>query len=239
MAIKVSAYKKVTISKYGSGNKGESVTGSIPMILEEDVTLNLESNFEPYTQGFDSKIVNALGSASRDIFGWGFSGSFEATGFQVWKSTAPISLNLPFTFHVGIAGLNDAYLEVYRPMIELCKLPLPTASLLGNMIPPGPSPVALLNGRSGTQFGNILSLRIANILSISNVVVKRAEPTWSNEFDNKGYPIWGKVSLEIESVLSASVQLIDFANAEAISKAAAEVSNDYLDAGSNTDAKES
>jgi hypothetical protein len=130
----------------------------------------------------------------------------------MWTGTDPISLTLNFTFHVGCAGLNDAKKEVYEPIIALAKLPLPRAGIGGNLTPPGPSLLTLLSGTDARQTtaGIITSIRIANILALANVIVKRAEPTFSSEFDVNGYPIWGKISIEIETLHTASQQLLDF-----------------------------
>lgn len=206
--MKVSKYKKVLLTYTDGEKRTSSVTGDIPLILEEELTLNLESNFDSITQGFDSNLFTALGGLMRDLTGFGFSGQTESMGYQVWKSTSPVSLNLAFSFYLGINGQYDAYSEVYLPMLELMKLPLPSAGPLGILSPPGPSIATLLGGTKEPVLKRTLALSIANILSINNIICTRAEPTWANEFDEKGFPIWGKISLEMQSVMTATVELI-------------------------------
>lgn len=212
--IRVSRHREVFLTITARDKKCVPVTGDIPLILEEELTINLESQYAQLYQGSDSSIISAVGSTLRAMFGAHFSGQHEGMGFQVWKSTSPLSLNLPFTFHVGMAGKYNAKEEVYKPMLALMKLPLPEAGAAGFLAPPGPTlaSIAQENGPAKTNLfvDQVLSLKIAKILSISNVIVKRAEPTWANEFDESGYPIWGKISLEIESVLTATVNLLDF-----------------------------
>ena len=68
--------------------RGVSVTGDIPIVLEEDITLSLSSNFSPLMGGgAANKLITILGSASKDIFGYGFSGIFKEMGFQMWTGT--------------------------------------------------------------------------------------------------------------------------------------------------------
>ena len=212
----ISKFKQVYISTTGMGRQNELVTG-IPLILEDDITISLSSTFNPLMQSSDSGIQKALtllGGVFRDrTRGAGFSGQFDWQGYQLWAGTDPISFTLNFSFYVGISqGEHTAKREVYEPIIALAKLPLPRAGFGGNLTPPGPSISTLFSGRNAgkTTKGIITSIRIANILAFSTVIVKRAEPTFASEFDKDGYPIWGKISLEIETVHTATQQLLDF-----------------------------
>ena len=42
--------------------------------------------------------------------------------------------------------------------------------------------------------------------------MKRAEPTWSLETDSNGYPIWGKIALDINSLSTATTDMLDNRN---------------------------
>lgn len=198
--------------------KGKTTIPSngIPMILDEDITLSLSSSFKQLYGGKSNTLFDLAGSVSKSFFGIGFSSKFKEFGFQIWENTDPVSFNVTVTFHMGINKEYNAYTEVYKPAIELASLPLPTigASIAGglaeNLEPPGPSPSTLLGGEKFSP----ISLQIGNILYISNIIVKKAEPTFSTETDEFDYPIWAKVNLDIQSVETATVEMITQNNIE-------------------------
>jgi hypothetical protein len=204
-AIKIPKGKTMRILQGGS-----SVVGSIPLLLDEEITLSLSSRFEPLIAS-DSKFnkaLSVLGSLSRDILSLGFSGQFEQMGFHVWQGSDPIIFNTTIGFYINKNNV-DAYNQVYIPVMKLCTLPLPTRGSAGNLIPPGPSVLSLITGEQVEGVGNhIYSIEIGNIIFISNIVVRRAEPTFSLDTDERDYPIWGKVQLEFQTAVNASVQLL-------------------------------
>jgi hypothetical protein len=230
--IVVSQYKKVYLNvsnKVGDTKRNTPITGDIPLILDDDITLTLTSQFAPLMQSSDNSLFNLigaqLGAANSNL---GFSSQFEWQGFQIWKNSEPISLTLAFTFHVGMTNKNNARQEVYEPIIKLSKLPLPSLGgalgAVGNFTPPGPTLLTLTGGKKAEKAsGGTLSLRIARLLYLSNVIVKRAEPTFASEFDEEGYPIWGKITLDIESVYSASQELLDYSNGQSADEVPVEI----------------
>jgi len=67
----------------------------------------------------------------------------------------------------------------------------------------------------GNEFGlgqNVtikrLSMEIGNYLRINPIIVKRAEPVFSLETDKEGWPIYGKVTLDIQSLFTATVETL-------------------------------
>lgn len=219
MAFTIPKGKQVWIYRNGKGidnryAKNELVTG-IPLILEEELTINLESNFEPLAQGIDNKVVNAVSGSLRAVTGFGVSGQLQQFGYQVWQNTAPIQMNLNFSFHVGIAGIYNAYTEVYNPIIELCKLPLPRlGSGIGEvktLIPPGPTVLNAFLGSptlAGINLGQMLSIQVGSMFFFNSIIVTRSEPTFADEYDANGYPIYGKIQLDVRTVMSATVELL-------------------------------
>ena len=192
----------------------KNITGDIPLVLEEDITLSLSSNFSPLFGGGDTKILNVIGSLARE-FSQGkiaFSGQFKQLGFQVWGGTDPIAFTATLGFYMGSTDANNARIEVYAPMIKLAGLPLPEEGVAGNLIGPGPAITSALGGLLGKITENteqrIISLEIGKILRIGSIVVKRAEPTFSNEVDEFGYPISGKIQLDINSLFTATVEML-------------------------------
>jgi len=185
------------------------ITGDIPLVLEEDITISLSSNFSPLFGGGDTKALNVLGSLARE-FSRGkiaFSGQFKQLGFQMWGGTDPLAFTATLGFYMGSTDANDARVEVYEPMIALSSLPLPEEGRVGNLIGPGPSVTAALGKTRNTQ-QRIISLEIGKILRVSSIIVKRAEPTWSNETDENGYPVTGKIQLDINSLFTATVGML-------------------------------
>lgn len=204
----VPAGKKVFI-KQGSSN----VVG-VPLILTEDVTLNLSSNFESIFGGEGNSLVTLASGIAQDIGLGGFSTVFKGQGFRVWKSTEPLSVNLTFTFHVGINEEYNPYTEVVLPAKKLASLALPGQGSAGNLIPPGPSISSVFFPDASGVKGRILSVQIGNIVAIDNAVIEKAEPTFSKEmmrgFDGVEYPMSAKVNLDIKSVVIATTNMLGF-----------------------------
>lgn len=190
-----------------------SVTGGVPMILDEDITLSLSTSFKPLFGNVSNPIIDALGGLSADVIGLGFSSQFKEFGIQVWEKTDPLSVNVTITFNLGIKDWWDARREVYSPAIALASLPLPKEGLdagdtLTNLQPPGPPSSSLLeNEKYGGKYKPI-SMQIGRILYVPQVIVKKAEPTFSAETDENGNPIWAKVNLDIQSISTATVEML-------------------------------
>ena len=192
---------------------GTSVTGNIPIVLEEDITLSLSSNFSPLMGGGNAnKLAGILGSVSRDVLGFGFSGQFKEMGFQMWTGTDPLGFSAQVGFYMGSTNVNDAKVEVYEPAISLMKLPLPDDSGSDGagigLVAPGPSLLSILNKTAVSKSTKLISMQIGKIIRVNSVIVKKAEPTFSTETDSNGYPIWAKIRLDISSTVTATVQLL-------------------------------
>jgi len=221
--IKIPEGKKVTINK-----NGEPLLPNTPLILDDDVTISLSSSFSPFLGALFSspstktaKIISSLGAIIARKFGEerGVSTQLKQFGIQTWDSTDPISLNLTFSFFRGLRGLYDAKKEVYDPIMTLCELPLPSLGVLDSVLTaPGPTgaeaveEVASLLSEEAkaalSDLTNYYSIRIGNIISISGIVILKAEPTFTSECDERGYPIWGQINLDINSIETATVDLL-------------------------------
>lgn len=182
----------------------------VDIILEEDLTLSLSSNFSQLVGGGANRGVSMLGQLVENISGFGFTGQFKQMGYQIWEGTDPLSLSITVGFYMKTNALKD----VIRPAKALIKLPLPNDpddndEGLG-LQAPGPSVFeALDDGENGSDaLGKRLSCRIG-FVNLPNVIVKNAEPTFSSEVDSNGYPIWASIKLDISSIFTATTQLID------------------------------
>jgi len=216
------------------------VRHGIPLVIDGDVTISASSSFSPLMGSGSGGILGKLqqiGDVGR-LMGFGFSAQFKQFGAQLWTGTDPFSINLTFTFYMGIIDEFDAKKEVYDPVMDLQSLTLPTEGEGGNLISPGPSSLEVLKetaetlqesqqskqlNRIGTAFGvavgrgqeeqsrknmRQISLKIGNIIDIDYVVVKKAEPTWSSEVDENGYPIWATISMDIQSLFTATKEML-------------------------------
>ena len=206
--VTIPAGKRVVFKSNGAFLAGLE---NIDVILEEDVTVVLNSSFQSLVGGGSSRALTLLGGLLRDTSGFGFSGQFKELGFQMWTGTDPIGVNITVGFYMK----NNAFDDVVRPTHALIKLPLPIdagteegQSGFG-LIPPGPSVLEALNsGEESARRGKNISCRIGYIW-LPNVIVNNAEPTFSNECDENGYPIWSKIRLSIQTLFTATTSMID------------------------------
>ena len=184
----------------------QSITGNVPMILEEDIQITLSSKFSPLVSSDETKVINIIGSMSRDWFDFGFSGQFKEMGFQQWTGTDPLSFSPTIAFYME----TDAKKDVYDPVLALMSLPLPDDSNITGkgigLVAPGPSPSTIFGNQASNR--KVISMEVGNILRINSVVIKKAEPVWSTETDENGFPISAKINLDISSLYTATVQMI-------------------------------
>lgn len=180
------------------------------MILEEDLTLSLSSNFEQLVGGGSNRGISALGNVVRDFTGFGFSGQFKQLGFKTWTGTQPLSSS----FSVGFYMRNNARRDVWEPARALMKLPLPEESDNGiGLVAPGPSLIQALDddGEPSDEqqtAGRRISCRIG-FVRLPSVIISRAQPIFSSEVDTNGYPIWARIQLDISTIFTATTGLID------------------------------
>jgi len=183
-------------------------TEGVDILLEEDITLSLNSEFGDLVSGGASTGLSMLGSLSRDILGFGFSGQFKQLGFQIWQKTQPLSISITVAFHMQ----TNAYTDVVSPTRALIKLPLPddgNAEENGiGLIPPGPSIIEAFGADNQERSGRRISCRIG-FIRLPGIIVTEAEPTYSKETDQNGWPIFSKVRLQIRTLFTATTSLID------------------------------
>lgn len=220
--------KKIFLIRFRDG-QAEQVTGNIPVILTEDITFSVSSTFQPIMGGGGSTLQNWINLAGREVFdrtGAGFSTQFKQFGAQQWINTDPLTINFTAHFYMGSTNRYDAKEEVYIPTLRLASMVLPKEiergdrGITGNLIGPGPNISTILGkADTGDNFEGIWNkLEIQNILSIEPIIVRRAEPVFSNEVDSNGYPISSKVQMDISSVNTATVQMLANYRAPAISR---------------------
>ena len=182
--------------------KYAGVYGNYPLVLEEDVTFNLNSSFEPLVGGGISKLIALGGAVLKDTIGYGFSGQFKEFGFQLWTRTDPVGVS----FTIGLYMRTNAYDDVVVPAKALMKLPLPMdEGTFGDegfgLIAPGPPINAAIEAKEmGVHIGGVY---------LPLIIVKKVEPTVSKESDQNGHPIWVKLRIDIDTVWTATANVID------------------------------
>lgn len=216
--------KQVTITLPSGAVAGIQGVIVVYAVLDEDITLNINSTFEPFLPAFPiSTQISKLGNLFKSTGSKGFTGQTKHMGFQSWTKSDPIQ----FTAQLGFYATYSAKNEVYDPMIILAKAVLPTIGSAGQFFSPGPSFVNTFkddkgktvkrsnvkkvdnNNSSTSVSGNTYSIQIGEILSLKNVILTKAEPTFSSEITSDGYPIWGKLALDIKTTSSAYQSLLD------------------------------
>ena len=202
--------KKLLITLNG---KTSIPTNGMPLVMEDDTTINFQSNFQPLVGAEGNVFIDVIGKVVGDIghrYGknLAFSSHFKQLGFSTWTGTEPASFNTTIGFYWGSQNLWNAQEEVYRPAMELLKLTLPDERASGNLIGPGPSLSSVLDKASLIPF-NVIDVQIGDLMYFSNVIIERAQPTFSNEVDDSGFPLWAKVNIDVKTVFTATVQMVD------------------------------
>jgi hypothetical protein len=195
----------------------------VPLILSNDIAITLSSNFTPFLAGMElTKGVTGILSSISGLRNFIGSGSFKQMGLQTWQSTEPIGLNID----IKLAMKTNAKKDVFDPACLLMKLPLPSlaSSGTGGLIPPGPtvysaiadtvSDVTRGSTNIGTvngtfERGTIYGLYIGKTICLPQIVVKRVSPVFSTKTDTNGYPITCTLTIDIDSIYTATTVDID------------------------------
>lgn len=206
MIIPIPKGKEVVFQQGGGPIPG---TENSRAILNEDLTLNFSSSFSSLTESSAPKAFKALAGVLRDtgankVAGF-IGGEFKQLGFQVWTGTEPLSTTLSLKFSMD----KDAKKDVMDPALAITKLVLPSVGTKGALIGPGPSVLSTFEeGKVGSfAEGKNLHCYIGNF-KISNIIVTRANPTFSKHTDQYGYPIWATLELSLTTVFSATVEML-------------------------------
>jgi len=188
---------------------GDLLIPNTPLLLEEDLTITLNSEFSPLFGGAGSASMTAFGGLIGSFTGFEFSGQFKQFGFQTWTKTDPASFSLMFTLHMK----TNAKKDVLDPAKVLMKLPLPddvsarNNNNYGRLIAPGPTIMDALSDKT-YENSRKSSCKIGPF-NFPDVVIKRVEPTFSHITDDNQIPIWCKLKVDVQSVYTATSNLID------------------------------
>ena len=175
---------------------------SARMILSTDITISLQSRFESLLGDTSSKLIQILSGITESTTGVGLSGKFKEQGYQIWAGTDPVS----FAFSIKLNMYTSGKTDVVEPAKLLCQLPLPYLddNSVG-LVAPGPSVLSAMGYNA--KYEQSCSFR-CGIFYLPQVIITTAEPTFSTECDEDGYPIWCDIKFDVISIYTATRQLI-------------------------------
>jgi len=180
------------------------------IILSAPITASFTSEFDsllPDMSGAAIDFLNLITRTVSETTGVKIGAKFKEQGFQVWKSTQPIKFAFECMFSFKTSGLKD----VLIPSNKLIKLPLPTEGTIG-LDPPGPTILAAFKNKNPDKdtipYQNSYSFR-CGIFYLPKIIVTSVEPTWSEEYDSDGYPMWCSLRVDVESIYTATTDQVD------------------------------
>lgn len=221
-------HRKVVITNSGSS---ESIVG-IPLILDEEVSIKVESQYGELWQGSSNNLMTLLASSSKNIP----SGQFALQGLQIWKKTEPIKLS----FNVHVEMDTDPIQDVLDPIrVLMCKV-LPHYGnggeiskddegliqkaegyieqkwniKLKTLIPPGPNLQTIIASMSADNNSNTIPNSydvIVGWCKFRNMVITSIDPKFSKDVcyvNNKPYPISAEVSIQVSTLEIATTNMI-------------------------------
>jgi hypothetical protein len=197
--------KVITILKNGSD---DIMPSGVVLTLDTEVTLSLQSHFEQLIGNTTLKAGTVLSGAIKAFTGETVSGSFKQAGYQIWTGTDPLTFAFSTTLNMKTSALRD----VFAPAKILMNLVLPEEAS-GNgfgLNAPGPTIVDALGTK--TNYSKQYSFR-CGIIYLPSIIITKAEPTFSDDVDEQGYPIWCTLQIEVSSVFTATTDLINGFNA--------------------------
>ncbi len=172
------------------------------LILNEDININISSNFEPLADN-SSKLGAIVGQLSKEFLNFTVSGQFKELGFQLWTKSEPISIS----FTATLIRKTNAREDIMKPAEKLLKIPLPTIDpKTNNLIPPGPSITSLFNKSKGVTQA-LYGLKIGG-LKLNPVVITSVEPTFKPEIDNTYGFMQVDLKFDIKTLYSATKDMI-------------------------------
>ena len=169
----------------------------IRAILQEKVEMGTESTWRPMTA---ASVINTLSREAAALAGRTFANRWLSR--RVWDGTSP----LKFTLNLRFEAENDPIREVLLPCRELQRMCLPFVGekVLGEFFlsPPGP---LMFNwaGSLGMEVlpggGEIIDIRIGNLLWVRKCVVHEAMISFAKKFDTNGNPLEAFASMKFET----------------------------------------
>ena len=170
-----------------------------PALLEDtQFQVTVGSKFDFLAEN-KANVLLTLGSKELEKLtakGLSFTGQFSKLSYKVWQSTDALSFNL----NVGFYQTYNAKIEVMEPIQNIVNQVLPTENgAFGSLKSPGVAVSDVLND----NYTGAIAIRIGNLF-FTPMLIEKAEPTYSTEMDTSGGFMWGKLSLDITGLKTAT-----------------------------------
>lgn len=192
----------------GNGFEVPADLRGVQLRIQEDIGLSLNSEFsEVFSRGvsnFEKVASDAFAAAT----GLRVTSQFKEFGFQTWRKTSPLAFSLTVTLRMK----TDAYTDVIKPTRALLSFAIPDDTGVDSegagMVLPGPNILSLFGLTEGSGAGSAIIKCKIGWMNFSSVIVKKAEPLYSKNVDSNGFSIWSQVKLDIETVYTATRQML-------------------------------
>lgn len=203
--------------------------------LHEDITLQFQSEFGDIGDNLPAGIKSMLDMAkSFTALGGVTSDTFAMFGFQQWKSTSPVSIQLQLGFYTN----QNSWYDVWLPIVSLSTLTTlsvitdsksgkdtrayrtPGVSL-GNLgeankakttdasaKPANNTSSGGKDVRKQSNLSKMIDVFIPGVIAMNNAFVESAHPTFSHQKTKSGGPLWGTIQLNIKSLFPAYDQML-------------------------------
>ena len=198
-----------------------NMTLSTPLI--DDPIIEMGSSFSSIGEMIPSKFMDALklSKTFSKMEGVASAGLETLIDLPMWEKTEPIKLNIQLFFYTKTSAEKD----VFEPIYALCSQSILQVKNKGTYSIPGVSMSAwskmkdkggtnvdpqkpLQNKDMGASGSTLISLEIPGIIYLPGCIVYNAKPTFSKNRTKSGYPVWGKVDLEIRSIYPANDEML-------------------------------
>jgi hypothetical protein len=184
--------------------------------LRDDVKMQVGTEFQSFSDGTPvASILDSVQSLTSKV-GVGLGGLAKFSNIKAWKKTDPLKIALTMRFDTE----NSAKYDVYLPAMALLGYTIPEETPDGLLKTPGANLFDLIekvksSGAEGVEQlkgvadGNrTVSLLIGGWFYVSEAVLLKAEPTFSKNVTESGYPLWAEVNIELESLQTATIDNI-------------------------------
>ena len=182
--------------------------------LPEKIGFSVTSQFDtPFSQGFFPKVVS-------DASKMAGTGNLVNQGMtaQIWQGAGNVELSMSLIFYAD----KDPWNDVVTPIMNLCRLCMPSKGAMGMLQPPGPSldltalvgwaknttalPSAVPSAPSGSSgyagldtsiLKNNIYMRIGQFLYFPSIVITAVQQSYDTRFDKAGLPVYAEVDLSV------------------------------------------
>lgn len=204
--------------------KGKNNTSIIDndLIYDDDLSLKFSSSFGNLWDAHGNNLMSLLSSVSKGKIP---SGQFVMQGIQIWQSTDPLSFSLDLQLYSN----GNAKKDVFDCALILSQLILPmksknsegtTNEMLSTLIPSGPNITKILQeggftklsdwlaDKTGTESKGTYNINIGGWVEFKSCIITNANPTFSKNVDDSGYPIKANIELEFTTSQIATTDML-------------------------------